>query len=163
MYIVDHNQQVRLIKEMTQLRRDLNCYEVYYHHPHTNQMWKSFFPVASNEDLGQKLLRHEPLPENLAELLNICLIEEAPENAIGLGIEMSTLIDEWPYIFDLLDKNYSKYDRRQLRRFLKHLSVEKYPERIEDIDQIEALNMSEKDLKKLVWRSRKLKVKSLFL
>lgn len=163
MYIVDHNQQVQLIKEMTQLRRDLNCYEVYYHHPHTNQMWKSFFPVASNEDLGQKLLRHEPLPDNLGELLKICLVEEAPENAIGLGIEMSTLIDEWPIIFDLLDKNYSSYDRKQLRLFLKHLCVEKYHERIEDVENIEILNLTEKDLKKLAWRSRKLKVKSLFI
>jgi hypothetical protein len=163
MYITDHAQQVQLIKEMTHLRRDLDMYEVYYHHPQTNQMWKSFFPLGRNGELGPKLLRQEPLPENLEELLLICLSEDAPENAVGLAIEMTAKIHEWPEVFRILKENYSDYNRKQVRFFLKNFNVKKYPEIIESLYEGQEVNLSEKELKKLVWRSRRLKFKSLFI
>ncbi len=162
MYITDHTQQVQLIKEMTQLRRDLEKYVVYYHHPQTNQMWKSFFPLGTNGELGPKLLRHEPLPEVLKELLLICLSEDAPENAIGLAIEMTAKIHEWPEVFRILKENYSDYNRKQVRYFLKNFEVKNYPQIIESLYEGEEVHLSEKELKKLVWRSRRLKAKSLF-
>lgn len=163
MYIVEHTQQVQLIKEMTQLRRDMENFVVYYHHPHTNQMWKSFFPVASNGDLGPKLLRHEPLPE-LDELLDICLSEDVPENAVGLGIELSVAIEKWMAIFDILEKNYSNYQSGQLKLFLNNLELDKYQEKIKSgIGNDEATYIEmENEIKKLTWRSKKLKLKKIF-
>jgi len=161
MYITDHTQQFQLIKEMTHLRRDLEKYVVYYHHPQTNQMWKSFFPLGTNGELGPKLLRHEPLPEDFEELLLICLSEDAPENAIGLAIEMTAKIDQWPEIFRLLKENYSDYNRKQIRFFLKNFEVNNYQQIIESLYEGKEVNLSEKEQKKLVWRSRRLKLKSL--
>lgn len=163
MYIVEHAQQVQLIKEMIQLRRDMENFVVYYHHPHTNQMWKSFFPVATKGDLGPKLLRHEPLPE-LEELLDICLSEDVPENAIGLGIELSVFIEKWMIVFDILEKNYSSYRSGQLKLFLKNLEIDNYQDKIkswvgnDDPRHIEI----EKKIKELAWRSKKLKFKKIF-
>jgi len=163
MYIVEHTQQVQLIKEMTQLRRDLENFVVYYHHPHTNQMWKSFFPTAKNGDLGPKLLRHEPLPE-LDRLLDICLVEDVPENAIGLGIELSVSIGKWMAIFDILEKNYSSYRSGQLKLFLNNLQIENYQEKIESGMENDAATLAEmeEEIKKLSWRSKKLKLKKIF-
>lgn len=163
MYIVDPSQQIKLINEMTQLRKDSKNYIVYYHHPYTNQMWKSFFPRASGDELGPKLLRHEPLPGSFRELLSICLKEDVPENAIGLGIEMSASVRQWPEIFQVLEKDYSDYHRSQLRLFLEHLKVEEAEKNLMQLDkEIDELNITDQDLNQLAWRSRKLKVKRFF-
>lgn len=163
MYIVDSSQQIQLISEMTQLRRDVENYVVYYHHPYTNQMWKSFFPRATEDDLGPKLLRHEPLPGTLREHLDVCLKEDVPENAIGLGIEFSVAIHKWPGIFRILEERYSDYHRGQLSLFLKHLKVEDARKNMHELDKHpEEVNISGKDLNQLAWRSRKLKMKRFF-
>ncbi len=94
MYIIDHDKQIALINEMKQLRKDSKKYEVYYHHPYTNQMWKSFFPRANDEELGPKLLRHEPVPADIKERLNICLGENGK-----WVIEWSVHPELWPDIF----------------------------------------------------------------
>lgn len=163
MYIVDSAQQIKLISEMTQLRKDAQNFVVYYHHPYTNQMWKSFFPRATEDELGPKLLRHEPLPGDLREHLNICLKEDVPENAVGLGIELSVSIHKWPQIFKILEEDYSDYHRGQLNLFLKHLKVEEARKNINELDKgVEELQVSDKDLSQLAWRSRKLKMKRFF-
>lgn len=163
MYITDHAHQVQLIKEMTQLRRDVDNYEVFYHHPHTNQMWKSFFPTAKNGELGPKLLRHEPLPESFDELMNVCLTEDAPENATGLGIEFSDDLSRWTQIIEILEKNYSKYNRKQVRLFLDELGISDYQRKLEVAKLHSNISLTESDLKSLLWRSRKLKTKSFIL
>lgn len=163
MYIVNPSQQIKLISEMTQLRKDEENFVVYYHHPYTNQMWKSFFPRATAGDLGPKLLRHEPLPGSLVEHLDICLTEDVPENAIGLGIEQSVYIHKWPEIFRILEEKYADYHRGQLRLFLKHLKVEEARENIHELDKaVDELNISDKDLNQLAWKSRKLRMKRFF-
>lgn len=161
MYIVDPSQQIELIREMTQIRKDMENWMVYYHHPYTNQMWKSFFPKASEKGRGPKLLRHEPLQDDLGEYLKICLTEEVPENAIGAGIEQSADMEKWPEIMDALEKDYKKYNRSQLRLFLNHMKVENYRENAGELD-LEKLPLPEKELKNLSWRSKKLKFKKLF-
>ncbi len=164
MYIVDPAEQIQIMKEMNQLRRDMENYEVFFHHPFTNQTWKSFFPRASEGDLGRKLLRHDPLPERLSDLMSICLTEEVPQNAIGLGIELSVSVEKWLTIFDILEENYSKYHSGQIRLFLKYLKVENFRESLERMNTTpEKIDLTEKKLKRLVWKSRKLKLKSRFL
>lgn len=163
MYIVDPSQQIELIREMTQIRKDMEKWMVFYHHPYTNQMWKSFFPKATEKDRGPKLLRHEPLQENLRDYLMACLKEDVPENAIGAGIEQSADMEKWPEIMDVLEQDYKEYERSQLRLFLKNLNVERYQENMEELNiNPESLSLSEKDLKSLSWRSKKLKLKKLF-
>lgn len=148
---------------MTQLRKDAQNYVVYYHHPYTNQMWKSFFPRATEGELGPKLLRHEPVPGNLRKHLSICLTEDVPENAIGLGIELSVSIHKWPQIFKILEEDYSNYHRGQLSLFLNHLKVEEAKKHINELDKrLDELQVSDKDLNQLAWRSRKLKMKRFF-
>lgn len=161
MYITNPDHQRQLLKEMTQIRRDLDTFEVLYHHPYTNQTWKSFFPKAVGKDLGPKLLRHEPLPDDLSEIISVCLTENVPQNAIGLGIEYSVLLEKWPAVFEIIGQNYADYNSDQVRLFLQHLEAEKFREFIDRLKfDIEEFDLTEKKLKKLVWRSRKLKLKS---
>lgn len=164
MYIVEPNQQIELMKEMTQLRKDSEKYEVYFHHTMNDQIWKSFFPRATEEELGPKLLRHDPLPDSLEDRIRICLEEEVPENAIGLGIELSIEMDKWPLIFDVLEQNRRALDAGQIRLFLNHLRIGSYEENISQLQiKKEDMEISDKEFKKLLWRSRKLKFKSYLL
>ncbi len=161
MYIVEPNQQIELMKEMTQLRRDTENCEVYFHHTLNDQMWKSFFPRATEEELGPKLLRHDPLPDSLEERIKICLEEDVPENAIGLGIELSTDMKKWPLILDVLEQNRKAFEAGQIRLFLDHLQIGSYEENMSQLQiSKEDLGFSDKEFKKILWRSRKLKLKS---
>ena len=167
MYIIDHDRQLSLIKEMKQLRRDTQKYEVYYHHPHSNQMWKSFFPRSNGDDLGPKLLRHEPVPNDINELLDICLTEDVSANATGLGIEWSAHTNLWPDIIKVLEQNYSSFLRGQLKLFLEHLNMGEV--NIEDKEKasVETESMdtgiSGEELDNLIWRSRKIRMKRFFV
>lgn len=165
MYIVDYDEQIALINEMKQLRKDPQKYEVYYHHPVTNQMWKSLFPWADGKSLGPKLLRHEPLPANIEDQLDICLSEDVPENAIGLGIEWAARPELWPTIIEILENRYSQYDRTQLKRFLDNLHMDQSPtglpvkeERDDQLSEISADLIDD-----LIWRSRKIRIKRFFV
>lgn len=165
MYIIDQAKQISLIREMKQLRKNSTSYEVYYHHPFTNQMWKSFFPKANGEDLGPKLLRHEPAPAKIEDRLNICLNENEPENAIGLGIEWSAKPTIWPAVIKALEQNYSRYDRNQLKLFLKHLNIDKAkgisPEENQQAEPVAEITPDE--ITKLIWRTRKVRMKRFFV
>lgn len=165
MYIVDHDKQISLISEMKQLRKDTKNFEVYYHHPYTNQMWKAFFPQADGDDLGPKLLRHEPIPTDVDELLNICLTENAPENAIGLGIEWSVKPELWPSIIQALEKRYSHYNRTQLKLFLEHLELNEEKVRVptENTASERVQKVSADLVENLIWRSRKIRMKRFFV
>lgn len=161
MYIIDYNQQNQLIKEMTQLRRDVDNLVVYFHHAHTGRMWKSFFPRATAKELGPKLLRHEPVPASLEEHLSICLSEDVPENAIGLGTELSVQIERWPEIIQVLEENHKNFVPVQVRRFLKYLKSSRFKENISQLGiNGEELELTYKELKSLKWRTRKIRVKS---
>lgn len=164
MYIIDHDRQIELIKEMKQLRQNSSKYEVYYHDPHMNQMWKAFFPRANGEKLGPKLLRHEPAPADIEERLNICLCEDAPENAIGLGLEWSAKPELWPSIIKVLENKYSHYIRSQLKLFLNNLHLDEAKEELSSEPQNpEKSNVSADLVSDLIWRSRKIRMKRFFV
>ncbi len=165
MYIIDHDKQIALIREMKQLRQDNKNYEVYYHHPFTNQMWKSFFPQADGEELGPKVLRHEPVTSDIDERLNICLRSGAPENAIGLGIEWSAKPELWTSIIRSMEKNYSHYDRTQLKLLLDNLQLdeEKVGLPVDQPQQETKPEVSADLVDDLIWRSRKIRMKRFFV
>lgn len=166
MYIIDHDKQIALINEMKQLRKDSKKFEVYYHHPYTNQMWKGFFPRANGSDLGPKLLRHEPVPTDIHERLNICLGEEVPENAVGLGIEWSARPEMWPEIFQALESRYARYNRKQLKLFLDNLHLDEAKEKIPSDNTQEDFykqEISADQVGELIWKSRKIRMKRFFV
>ena len=164
MYIIDSQKQIDLIKEMKQLRKDTKKCEVYYHHPYTNQMWKSFFPRSNGEDLGPKLLRHEPAPVDIEDRLNICLGEEAPENAIGLGVEWSVKPEIWPSVIRALENRYSHYNRNQIKLFLDNLHLDEAKEKLSDSSrEEEGEEISADTVGNLIWRSRKIRMKRFFV
>jgi hypothetical protein len=163
MYIIDHDKQIAHIREMKQLRRNSKKYEVYYHHPYTNQMWKSFFPQAEGDELGPKLLRHEPAPANIEEQLRICLKEDAPENAVGLGIEWSAKPELWPVIIKTLEKRYAHYNRKQLKLFLDNLNFDEIRVDLNEVKEQEKSYITADLVDDLVWRSRKIRLKRFFV
>lgn len=155
MYILDYNQQLNLIREMTQLRKDADNWVVYYHHPSTNEMWKSFFPKATDDDRGPKLLRTEPVPEKMEERLDKFLKGDIKENAIGLGIELSVNPNKWEQILTVVEAHYREYDRKQLSLFLDHLGVEQGEKLFHEIGHSPSdYGMDSKKLKQLARRSR---------
>lgn len=160
MYILDYNRQLDLIREMTQLRKDADNWVVYYHHPSTNEMWKSFFPKATKNHRGPKILRTEPVPEKLEDRLEQCLTGGLEENAIGLGIELSVNPQKWQRIISLLEEGYKAYDRKQLSLFLENLAVGKWEKLFEEIGHSPSdFGLDAKELKNLAWRSRLVKFK----
>ena len=166
MYIIDHEKQLSLISEMKQLRQNPKKYEVYYHHPYTNQMWKSFFPQANDDQLGPKLLRHEPVPTDVEKRLHICLGESAPENAIGLGMEWSAKPELWTDIIQSLEAHYTQYNRTQMKLFLNNLQLDEskaeHPE--ESKKQTDASpSVSTDSIGNLIWRCRKVRMKRFFV
>jgi hypothetical protein len=161
MYITDYKQQNQMMKEMLQVRRDLENCVVYFHHTLTDQMWKSFFPRAAGKELGPKLLRHEPAPESLSEHISICLTENVPENAIGMGIEFSAQIERWPEIIGILEENRKKFESKQIKLFLKHLRVNQFRDNISQLDiNPEDLMLTDQDLIQLRRRTWKLRLKA---
>lgn len=163
MYIIDHEKQIALIKEMKQLRKDTQKCEVYYHHPYTNQMWKAFFPRASEDELGPKLLRHEPVPTDIEERLNICLGEGVPSNAIGLGIEWSAKPELWPAVIQALENRYANYDRKQLKLFLDNLQLDEAKAELPEEPKDKEQDISADFVGDLIWRSRKVRLKRFFV
>lgn len=160
MYILDYNQQLNLIREMTQLRKDAENWVVYYHHPSTNEMWKSFFPKATENDRGPKILRTEPVPEKLEDRLDAFLKGDNRENAIGLGIELSVNPNKWERIIELVEDRYRTYDRKQLSLFLDNLAVEKGEELLEEIGHDPSeYGLDTKKLKSLARRSKLIRFK----
>lgn len=160
MYVLDHDRQILLIREMTQLRKDSENWEVYYHHPSTNAMWKSYFPKANGKHRGPKILRIEPLPESLEGRLESCLQDSIPENAMGLGIELSVSPQQWEPVISLLEENYRQYDRKQLSLFLMHSGIEEYQQVFEDLNHsYDDFNFTEEKLEQLARRSKVIRFK----
>jgi len=142
---------------MTQLRKNTEELEVYYHHPSTNEMWKSCFPRATSENRGPKILRTEPVPEKIEDRLDECLINNVEENAIGLGIELSVNPEKWPDILSVIEEKYLSYNRKQLSLFLNYLSIEN-PRTL--FEQIEVnTDFSDKELRKMAQRSKLIRFK----
>ncbi len=163
MYVLDYERQLSLIREMTLLRKDSENWVVYYHHPFTNEMWKSYFPRAKGEHRGPKILRTEPVPETLDDRLDMCLKSNSEENAIGLGIELSVEPPLWEQIISIVEERYRSYNRKQLRLFLKYLGVENPTEFFQEIGQTpEEHNLDEEQLKSLKKRTRVIRFKRFF-
>ena len=100
-------------------------------------------------------------------MLDICLTEDVPANATGLGIEWSAHTNLWPDIIKVLEQNYSSFLRGQLKLFLEHLNMGEV--NIEDKEKasVETESMdtgiSGEELDNLIWRSRKIRMKRFFV
>lgn len=163
MYVLDYQRQIALMQEMTQLRKDDEKWEVYYHHPSTNEMWKSYFPRANGEKRGPKILRTEPVPENMEERINLCLKSDDEDDAVGLAIELSVKPDQWESIVQIVERNFKDYDRSHLKLFFRHLCLFKHKELFEELHyEPSQFDMEESDLKQLRWKARKILLKKLW-
>lgn len=162
MYIINNKRQIERIKDMVPVRKNVKTYEVYYHDPSTGELWKSFFPRGFNGHKGTKLLRPEPLPDNLELQLEICLNSKDDSDAIGLGIEFSVKPDMWFTILELLNKNRKNYLRSNLNTFLKHLGVLEPEKVLNEINlQPSDFNLDEKKLQEIRKMAKQLKLKRL--
>lgn len=163
MYIINNQRQIERIKNMVPVRKNMNTFEVYYHDPTTGVLWKSFFPRGYNGHKGLKLLRPEPLPENLELQLEMCLNSKDDSDAIGLGIECSVKPDHWLSILDKLDKNRNNYLRSNLNTFLNHLGVLNPKKSLQEINVNPAdYNLDDTSLAQIQKKAKRLKLKRFF-
>ena len=163
MYIINNKRQIERIKDMVPVRKNMDTFEVFYHDPSTGELWKSFFPRGFREHEGTKLLRPEPLPENLELQLEICLNSPDDSDAIGLGIECSVKPEKWEHILTLLDKNRNLYLRTHLNTFIKHLGVLQPEESLKEIEiDPSSVDLSKDQLSGLRKKARKIKLKRFF-
>lgn len=164
MYILDYDRQISMIREMTQLRKDTENWVVYYHHPTTNEMWKSYFPRANGEKRGPKILRTEPVPDELEVRIDECLTSDEKENAMGLGIELSVRPDQWAKIMEIIEQDYRKYDRKQLITFLEHLEIFNPEAFFEEIGRSpDIYGLTSEELNELSWKAKKLRFKRFWV
>lgn len=163
MYIINNKRQIERISEMVTLRKNMDTYEVYYHDPSTGELWKSFFPRGFKQHKGTKLLRPDPLPNELELQLEICLNSADNSDAIGLGIECSVKPEKWGEILDLLHKNRKNYLRSHLNTFIKHLGVLNPQESLKDIDvDPKEIGLNQDFLKQLTKKAKRIQLKRLF-
>lgn len=164
MYILDYDRQISKAREMTVLKKDQDNFVMYYHHPTTNEMWKSFFPKMTANNRGPKLLRTEPVPSDLEERLFESVGSSRKENAIGLGIELSAQPDGWEQIMEILERTYLNYPAGQLKLFIKNLGILNPYHLLNELDKKPADYGLDKDqLKQLTKKAKRLKIKrSLF-
>lgn len=163
MYIINNKRQIERIKDMVTVRKNMETYEVFYHDPLTGELWKSFFPRGFQQHKGPKLLRPEPLPENLELQLEICLNGTNDSDAIGLGIECSVNPERWEEIISILDKNRNKYLRSHLNTFIKHLGILRPEESLKEINiQPEEAGLNKDKLKSLRKQAKWIKLKRFF-
>jgi len=164
MYVLDYHDQIALMQEMTPLRKDDEKWEVYYHHPTTNEMWKSYFPKANGVKRGPKILRTEPVPDNLEERIEPCLTSEDTDDAIGLGIELSVKPDLWGELIEIIEQNYKIYKRSQLKLFFENLGLFTYRKLFEELHvEPGQFGLDDKTLKQLKWRGRKIMLKKFWI
>ncbi len=162
MYVLDRKRQIKLINEMTHLRNNDDEWEAYYHHPSTNEMWKTYFPQVKGHRRGPKILRTEPIPEELDERLALCLTSDNPDDAKGLGVELSVHPEKWEQVIDIVEEHCHDYDWKQLRLFIKNLGVLNYESLFEELEcSIQELDLSESTLKQLKWRVWKIQLKKM--
>lgn len=162
MYILDRERQVALIREMTQLRKDTDKWVVYYHHPTTNEMWKSYFPYGAGDGQGTKIMRKEPVSEDLKERVDRCLSSREEENAAGLGIDYSVSPGKWESLVDHLEDHYRKYRRKQLSVFLDHLGIFEFESLFRKLNYVPSDDgWKETHYRDLARRCRKIKFKRL--
>ncbi|HLR76758.1 MAG TPA: hypothetical protein VK106_03800 [Balneolaceae bacterium] len=160
MYVINQKDQNVLLSEMTMLRKDSETLEAYYHHPSTEMMWKSFFPRANAHRRGPKILRTDPVPEQLEEWLEDCLSDKNIENARGLGIELSALPHLWQDLLNIIEQDYRKYGRKQLRVFFKYLRINKYEELFKELNiDPKEIEIEKETLNKLSRRSKIIRFK----
>lgn len=163
MYIINNKRQLERIKDMVTVRKNMDTYEVFYHDPSTGELWKSFFPRGFQQHKGPKLLRPEPLPDNLELQLEICLNGTNDSDAIGLGIECSVKPEKWEEIIEILDKNRKKYLRSHLSTFIKHLGILHPEESLNEIQvKPENVGLNTDKLNALKKKARWIKIKSFF-
>ncbi|MEQ8525199.1 hypothetical protein [Gracilimonas sp.] len=163
MYIINNKRQIERIKDMVTVRKNMDTYEVFYHDPSTGELWKSFFPRGYKKHQGPKLLRPEPLPDNLELQLEICLNSPDDSDAIGLGIECSVKPEKWEEIIEILDKNRKKYLRSHLNTFIKHLGILSPIESLKEIElHPEDLKIDEEKFTALKKRAKRIKLKRFF-
>ncbi|MEO9885756.1 MAG: hypothetical protein ABJR05_03765 [Balneola sp.] len=163
MYVLNYQKQVERISQMIPLRKNEQTYEVYYHDPESGELWKSFFPYRSENKKGPKLLRPEPLPQNLKHQLEICLNSGNLADAEGLGIEYSLNPEKWDEILTHLEENRKKYSRRGFFEFLKFLGVKDSRLTLEALKiDFGQLSLSEKEIYSLKKRARMLSLKKFF-
>ncbi len=163
MYIIDNQQQLERTKEMVPIRKNMETFEVFYHDPATGNLWKSFFPRGYKNHSGPKLLRPEPLPDNLELQLEMFLNSSDTSDAIGLGIECSVKPEKWEDILDILYRNRRKYLRTHLGLFLDKLGVLSPIQSLQELEQNPAdFNLTEEQLDALRKRAKWLKIKRFF-
>lgn len=163
MYIIDNKRQIERIRDMVTVRKNMDTFEVYYHDPSTGKLWKSFFPKGFKKHVGPKLLRPEPLPENLELQLEICLNSPDDSDAIGLGIECSVKPEKWEEIIEILNKNRKKYLRSNLNTFIKYLGVLAPEASLKEIKlSPEEASLTKEKISSLKKKARRIKLKRLF-
>ncbi len=165
MYVLQRQQQIERTREMVTLRKDDQTLEVFYHDPKTGEMWKSFFPKRTRGTSGPKLLRPEPLPEDLEQQLNACLLHGSETDAQGLGTEYSMKPRQWEQILNILHKNRKSYPRKSFFTFLKYLGVLNVSELLcaPEVDE-NLFGVPESTLFRLQKQAKRLKIKKfLFL
>jgi hypothetical protein len=103
------------------------------------------------------------VPEQLEKRMENCLVEGQPENAVGLGIELSSEPENWPKIMDIASANYRRYHRSQLPLFLKYLGVEDFEPIFKEMGFDPAKhNLKREDFEAFARQSRKLRFMRLW-
>lgn len=160
MYILDYKEQIRRTNEMVSVRKNMDTLEMYFHDPHTGELWKSFFPRHSHKSRGPKLLRPEPLPESLELQLESCLTSNDEADAMGLGIELSATPEKWPEIITLLKKNSSQYRRSNFFIFLTYSGLLKPLASLNELgEKPENIGITQKELKRIRRQTKFMKFK----
>ena len=122
-YVLDPEEQAELLARLTPTDQYDHQWSCRYVDGETGQHWLAYFPEGALHTVGKRVLRLDPAPEPLAELLRACMTSVRLDDAVGLGIDLREEFEAWPEVIGWLEANRSLVLPAQMEAFLRRLSI----------------------------------------
>ena len=122
-YVLDPEEQAELLARLTPTDQYDHQWSCRYVDARSGQHWLAYFPEGSLHARGKRVIRLDPVPEPLTELLRVCLTSPRLDDAVGLAIDLRNEYESWPAITGWLEDNRQAIGPGQLEAFLTRLTI----------------------------------------
>lgn len=123
MYILDHDQQEALLRQLVLIEHRDGGWSATYNDPSTKKTWILFRHHGESHGGGMRVLREEPPPKLLSDWLTMCFSSGNSDDVRGLAWELSGGYDQWEGILDWLEARPVVISPGHLKLFIDNLEI----------------------------------------
>lgn len=123
MYVLGSEEQERLLSNLSIVETTDGGWTKKLVDPNTGEKWILYFPHSSSHGGGQRYLRREPVPEDLAKWVGQCIGSDRHDDTVGAATDLSERYETWGIILDYLEPNLTILSREQVNLFIKTLGI----------------------------------------